>query len=79
MSRFILLVLAISTPYDNCTHGALRLVGGADNSQGRLEICINNAWGTVCREGFGLADAKVVCGQLGGFMREGMMTMQACI
>ena len=51
-------------------------MGGADNSEGRLEICINNAWGTVCREAFGLADAKVACGQLGGFMREGMRIMK---
>ena len=54
----------------NCSDGAVRLVGGGDNSLGRLEICINNAWGTVCRHNFGSLDAQVVCHQL-GFPRQG--------
>ena len=47
-----------------------------DNAQmgtreGRVEICINNAWGTVCGTLFGREDAAVVCGQLEGFQRDG--------
>ena len=30
-----------------------------------MEICINNAWGTVCDTFFGAADAAVVCRGLG--------------
>ena len=56
----------------NCSDGALRLVGGADPSEGRLEVCINNAWGSVCDELFGSPDARVACAQLEGFSREGM-------
>ncbi len=45
-----------------CSDGEIRLVGGNVIS-GRLELCINNAWGTVCEEGFTADDAQVVCNQ----------------
>ena len=35
-----------------------------------VEICINNAWGTVCDELFDSLEARVICGQL-GFERRG--------
>ena len=46
-------------------------MNGSDQSEGRVEICINNAWGTVCNNLFSKADAQVVCTQLGGFYRKG--------
>ena len=66
--------------FDNCTHGSLRLVNsttdggvcGGVSSCGRVELCLNQAWGTVCGDQFGYDEASVACRQLVGFSDEGM-------
>ena len=60
-----MLSLSRTTPAGNCTDGALKLVGGNNPLEGRVEICINNALGTVCDNAFSSEDAQVVCTQLG--------------
>ena len=65
-------ILASSTPFANCTDGEVRLIrdGEVTTFEGRVEVCINNAWGTVCDELFDSLEARVICGQL-GFERRG--------
>ena len=48
-----------------CDDGSLRLVGGNNDRQGRVEICYNEAWGTICDSQYDNVDASVICRQLG--------------
>ena len=48
-----------------CTdEGEIRLRGGAAK-EGRVEICLNNTWGTLCSSSWGDTEASVACQQLG--------------
>ncbi len=55
---------SLSLLAQTCSRGAIRLQGGT-TTQGRVEICNNNVWGTVCDDSWGAADAQVACRQLG--------------
>ena len=48
-----------------CQDGDIRLHDGRSSAEGRVEICFNNQWGTVCDDFWDAADAAVVCTQLG--------------
>ncbi len=48
-----------------CLEGDVRLVGGSTANEGRVELCYDNQWSTVCDDGWDNIDASVACRQAG--------------
>ena len=51
--------------YSDCSDGDLQLGGEKTAVSGRLEVCYNKVWGTVCNYAWGDDDSRVACRQLG--------------
>ena len=47
-----------------CSEEEIHLVDGASSNEGRVELCVEGQWGTVCDNQWGDIDAQVVCRQL---------------
>ena len=62
MTKFSKIIIILSAA---CHSGDLRLQGSNIQGRGRVEVCIDNVWGTICDNAWSLADARVVCRQLG--------------
>ncbi|KAJ8034719.1 Neurotrypsin [Holothuria leucospilota] len=67
--RGLLLILLICTMLANLVcgfrRGDIRLVDGDSEYEGRVEIFLNNEWGTIGDDNWDNDDADVVCRQLG--------------
>ena len=49
-----------------CTNnGTVRLSNGNSSNEGRVEVCLNGYWGTICSNGWNENDAFVTCKQAG--------------
>ena len=48
----------------DCTQGAVQLVDGRDEYEGRVEVCDGGKWKTVCDRMWHKEEAMVVCRQL---------------
>ena len=51
----------------SCANGEVRLISqySYGRSEGRVEVCHNQQWGTICRDNWGDNNTRVVCDQLG--------------
>ena len=48
-----------------CDDGAVRLVDGERETEGRVEICLGEVWGTICNDHWSEEDTMVLCQELG--------------
>ena len=61
-------VIIITSNLDSgeCTkEGEVRLVDGIIEQEGRIEVCVNGVWGSICDDGWDKTDAHVLCRQMG--------------
>ena len=66
----------IFSPFLSASNVQVRLAGGLNRYQGRVEIRAFGRWGTVCDDSFDTREANVICRQL-GFQRYSF-TLNTC-
>ena len=64
-SRALVVIVEVDEVPDECQTGQVRLGNNATGVIGRVEVCVDGRWSTVCDSGWDYRDAVVVCTQLG--------------
>ena len=65
LPQFVLYTETLSSYVTLCEHGAVRLEDGNSFDEGRVEVCFEDHWATICDHQWNEEDAEVVCRQLG--------------
>ena len=55
----------LATSHQECNETEVTLVDGLRPGEGRVKICLNGVWSSVCSKSWDISDATVVCQQLG--------------
>ena len=65
MRTHVISMATKSLSHSGCEGNVIRLMGGRNKFEGRVEVCQDGQWKTVCNRGWGDEEAQVVCRQLG--------------
>ena len=61
---FVYLTSSLDAPTSNCNDGNIRVIDTTDDS-GRVQICENGIYNSICSEQWTDSNAEVVCRELG--------------
>ena len=76
--NYLFSIIDNTTQPVNCKTEDIRLAGGTEDYKGRLEVCINQVWGTVCSINWRDSDTKVACRQL-GYQTIGLLSLSRVV